>query len=195
MAIDKLEHFATILGNFSLGVVIGGFIVFYFTKPYLISYLTKKAENLATKEDIASITDQVELVKSQYSVILENIKAKNQLRLAALDKRLQVHQEAFTLWRELFGAIHSPDIGKAVIICQEWWGKNCIYLEPEVRRAFTDAYTAANMHASILQDRTGSTQAKANWKIITNFPNTLFAAIQLPALTEMEAKSLGVDKE
>ena len=151
MAIDKLEHFATILGNFSLGVVIGGFIVFYFTKPYLISYLTKKAENLATKEDIASITDQVELVKSQYSVILENIKAKNQLRLAALDKRLQVHQEAFTLWRELFGAIHSPDIGKAVIICQEWWGKNCIYLEPEVRRAFTDAYTAANMHASILQ--------------------------------------------
>ncbi len=135
MTIDELEHFAAIFGPFGFGAVLGGVIVFYFVKPSLIIYFTKKAENLATKEDVASITDQVELVKSQYSVILENIKAKNQLRLAALDKRLQAHQEAFTLWRELFSAIHSPDIGKAVINCQEWWGKNCIYLEPEVREA------------------------------------------------------------
>ncbi len=80
-------------------------IVFSATGGLLGAYLKKKAENLATKEDIEAITKKVEDVRSEYSKQLELHKAtlqlSNQLKLAALDKRLEKHQEAFTLWRSL----------------------------------------------------------------------------------------------
>ena len=69
------------------------------------SYLKKKGENLATKEDIGGITKKIEAIRSEYNAQLESHKASlelsNQLKLAALDKRLQKHQEAYTLWRKL----------------------------------------------------------------------------------------------
>ena len=75
---------------------------------YLPSYLSKKGENLATKEDIAEITREVERVKSEHTErlegIAEHLRYRNQLRLAALDRRLQAHQEAYALWQNLMTA-------------------------------------------------------------------------------------------
>ena len=41
---------------------------------YFVSYLRKKGENLATKEDIGRLTEIVENVKSQFAVDLEFIR-------------------------------------------------------------------------------------------------------------------------
>lgn len=52
---------------------------------YLYSYVKKKADNLATKEDVSEITRQIEVVKHEYSSKLESVKT-------ALGARLFTHQ-------------------------------------------------------------------------------------------------------
>ncbi len=107
---------------------------------FLGSYLKKKAENLATKEDIEDITKKIEEIRSGYNAQIEFLKASlqlsNQLKLAALDKRLQKHQEAYSLWRKLlFSLNHKEKIIPAIIECENWWDENCLYLGHEARSA------------------------------------------------------------
>lgn len=66
--------------------------------------------------------------------------------MAALDKRLQAHQEAFQRWRKLVAYAHGEEVGPLVMECQSWWEENCLYLEPAARIAFSDAYTFAATH-------------------------------------------------
>ncbi|MBS1209224.1 MAG: hypothetical protein H6R19_1622 [Proteobacteria bacterium] len=187
MSPDEVTQLLSYFGTLGLGFVLGTGVVFLLLKFFIPNYLAKKAENLATKEDIGAITSIVAKVNSKYSELLENLKVQHQLRLAAIDKRLQAHQEAFTKWRKLYGAIYSPDIMNVVIECQIWWDENCLYLEPEIRRAFADAFSAASMHESYI---TGGDDVviKNNWKTITDFPNLLFLAVQLPKLTSTESR-------
>lgn len=195
MSLDELKQLLALVGAFGVGGIIAGIAVFYLLKTFIPAYLSKKAENLATREDIAAITDEIERVKTQYSVLLEELKAKHQLRVAAIDRRLQAHQEAFTLWRELFGSVHTEEVGRAVIKCQEWWERNCLYLEPNVREAFVASYSAAHLHHALVQARSDSEILKDNWKLITKFPNVLFEAIQLPTLTAVESKALEITSD
>jgi hypothetical protein len=50
-------------------------IAAFIFRNYLPSYLKKKGENLATKEDIEDITNRIERVRTQYSAQLEEIRA------------------------------------------------------------------------------------------------------------------------
>lgn len=62
-------------------------------------------------------------------------------RLASVEKRLEVHQQAFALWQKLVSVVHRQDErGRVVTECQEWWYNNCLYLEPKVREAFRACY-------------------------------------------------------
>src|SRR5438445_12492320 len=82
---------------------------------YLGAYLRRKGQNFADKEDIKKLTEIVENVRSQHAERLENLAHTNrealeygsrehQSRLAALDRRLETHQQAFTLWQKLMFA-------------------------------------------------------------------------------------------
>jgi hypothetical protein len=189
------EEFAAInslVAAFGVGAVLAAAIAFLFIKFYLSSYLTEKGKNLATREDIEAITDKVESVRSQYATLIEELKARHQLRLAAVDRRLQAHQEAFTLWRKLMCATYTEEIGKVVVECQAWWEQNCIYLEPTVREAFVSAYGAAHGHNALVRSRAEVKIVEESWSLVTGFPNILFKAVQLPTLSELEAKALGV---
>ena len=115
---------------------------------FLGSYLRKKAENVATKEDIEEITKKIEVVRSQYNEQLESFKASlqlsNQLKLAALDKRLQRHQEAYTLWLNLLFSLNDVEkLSLAIDKCQNWWNEYCLYLGEEARFAFKTALIIA----------------------------------------------------
>ena len=194
MTLEELAALKAMLAAFSVGALVAGGVAYLVVKYFLSSYLSEKGKNLATREDIEGITRKVEDVRTQYLSLVEELKARHQLRLAAVDRRLQAHQEAFTLWRKVMAATHTDDIGKVVIDCQSWWEQNCIYLEPGVREAFVTAYGAANDHNSLVKGRVEVSVIQSNWKSITAFPNVLFQAIQLPALSELEAKALGVQK-
>jgi hypothetical protein len=129
-------------------------------------------------------------VKAPYNELLEELRARHQLRMAAIDRRLQVHQDSFVLWRELLDAVHSPNAGPSVVKCQTWWEANCLYLEPEVRKAFIQSYTAASLHPSLLANRADPADIKANWQEVMRFPEVLFSAVHLPPLSELERKTI-----
>jgi hypothetical protein len=67
---------------------------------------------------------------------------KDKFALVALDKKLDVHQRAFSLSRKMFFAIHKPEdekykVGKEAF---EFWEENCLYMSIEVRNEFINAY-------------------------------------------------------
>ncbi|MEK9802649.1 MAG: hypothetical protein VW475_04480 [Curvibacter sp.] len=164
------------------------------------SYLNEKGKNLATKEDIAAITKQVEDVKELYStrlkelehqnaLVLEQLRAQQQLRLAAVERRLAAHQEAFTLWRRLIGAAHSEGVHTLVLECQDWWEKNCLYLGAEARDSFNRAYFAASSHRELTRARVDAEEVKANWALLMKAGDDIVAGVQLPSLGNRESES------
>ena len=58
-----------------LTVIAVGLFLFFTFKNFLPSYFTEKAKNLATKEDIETITEKVEKIKSEFLKDIEFIKA------------------------------------------------------------------------------------------------------------------------
>ena len=84
--------------------------------------------------------------------------------------------------------------GEAVVACQAWWEKNCLYLEPEVRQAFVEAYTNAHLRAQFVLARAESKYITEAWDKVIAFPTVLFGAIQLPPLSETERKSITSDE-
>jgi hypothetical protein len=177
-----------LVGSFSLGALFAVGVFLLVIKYYFPTYFAEKGKNLATKEDVASITREVESVRHEYSALLEELRARHQLRTASLDRRLQAHQEAFTQWRALVtGTIESKN---AIIACQSWWEKNCLYLEPKVRQAFVEAYMNANLRAEFIRAHAESKFIIEAWNKIMAFPNVLFESIQLPPLTPTENEAL-----
>ncbi|MFZ0052673.1 MAG: hypothetical protein WAK96_12940, partial [Desulfobaccales bacterium] len=80
-----------------LSGLIGGITAFFsLSKYFFSSYASEKGRNLATKEDISEITKKIEEIKHQYNLMIEQIKGRHQLRLAALEKRLEIHQQAYS---------------------------------------------------------------------------------------------------
>ena len=83
--IEGLAFFALIVGG----------IVCLFIKLYFPKYLNEKAKNLATKEDIKDITQQVESVKSTYAQLLEEKKSDFQLKFASVEREKNIKKEVY----------------------------------------------------------------------------------------------------
>src|SRR4051812_8238761 len=158
-------------------------------------YLKRKGENLATKEDVTELTHLVENVRTQYAERLENLAQENrkvldrvsrehQLRLAALDRRLETHQQAFTLWRKLKSHIYGENIGEVVMECQTWWNANCLYLDPDAREAFVRAYLAASLHKDLLAGNTPAEDIKENWEKIEHAGAAIETGASLPPIKD-----------
>jgi hypothetical protein len=168
-------------------IILLSIIIIYLYAP---AYIRKKGENLATKEDIAEITDKVEGVKHQYELIREQFKSRSQLRLAAIDQRLETHQKAYSLWRKLLSRVHDKEmIGEIVYECQQWWSENCLYLEPEPRRAFKVALDAASIHNELKEDK-NVTLIERNWSVITQAGEAIVKAVKLPPIGDLESEDI-----
>lgn len=165
---------------------------------FLGAYLKRKGENLATREDTAAINRAVEAIKSEYAEKLQRLSHQNeqllqqrshwhQLRLAALDKRLAVHQEAYTLWRKLFFTLPGPSLRDMVVQCQTWWEQNCLYLTPEAREAFYEAFHRADNHDNLRGDAQAQ---RENFEQIRATGEIIVVAVQLPSLGEREHNDL-----
>ena len=74
----------------SLVAILGIAIIAVLWKTYLPSYLKKKAEHLATKEEIGEITEQVKKVEAKYSTELEKLRSD-------LERRKHVSNTQFEL--------------------------------------------------------------------------------------------------
>ena len=57
----------------------------------------------------------------------------HELSIAALDKRLQAHQEAYTHLVKILRVVHNKDeVSQLLRPALDWWDLNCIYLFPDV---------------------------------------------------------------
>jgi hypothetical protein len=172
---------------------------------YFGAYLRRKGQNFADKEDIKKLTEIVENVRSQHAKELENLAHENrkaieygsrehQLRLAALDRRLDACQQAFTLWRKLYSALHTDKITTVVIECQSWWNGNCLYLDAQAREAFIRACVAANEHESLLKGLTAkcvtSEEIKQNGDIIRAAGVAIVQGAALPPIKDFKAEDV-----
>ena|SRR2546425_4677714 len=191
-----------LLPSIALVIALAGAVAL--ARWYLPSYLAEKAKSLATKEDVAQITREVEQVRHEYArhleelahqhrLVLEQGSRRHQLRLAALDRRLDVHQQAYTLWLKLVASVHNEaEIGDVVIECQEWWGLHCLYLDESVRQAFREAYLAAANHRDFTRARVEARIIKDNWDTITSVGERIVKAVELPPIAGVDSGIGGV---
>lgn len=111
---------------------------------------------------------------------------KNQLRLAALDRRLQAHQEAYSLWHRLMKDMGDQlQLSQTVQDCQSWWIKNCLYLTADARQAFSHAYTVANTYYV----NYGNEEVKLyETQVILGAGSKIVQGVELPIIHEIDDK-------
>lgn len=175
-------------------------LVVLVVRSFATGYGTKKGNNAADLEDLPRLTQIVEEIKQQNAVLLEGLKSQNQLRVAAIDKRLAAHQEAFALWRKLITVLWEGNLHAVVMECQQWWNENCLYLEPAARDAFSLAYSFAPSHRALvagmaIHGTTYSADIEQREKEIMKAGEVLVQAVQLPGLTQAEENAIRKDAE
>jgi len=80
-------------------------VVFGWVLGFTSAYFAAKGKNLATREDIGKIEREVQRVRDEFArtrverahenrLMLRRLGLRHQLRVAALERRLQAHQEA-----------------------------------------------------------------------------------------------------
>jgi len=92
-------------------LVISFLIIVVMLRKYIPSYLVEKARNLATKEDIRAITEEVEAVKAEHTRSLEEFKntLARELEFSKISHaKLQIHKtEQFVKLMEYFNSLLS----------------------------------------------------------------------------------------
>jgi hypothetical protein len=116
---------------------------------------------------------------------------KQQLKLAALDKRLQAAQDAYTSWLTLY-RLPSPDEDDGTDIVEvlrksrDWWNANSLFLSREARDAFYRAWKAADnlaIYRSSHADAKDIIEARAE---IDRAGEIIVKSVFLPAIGELK---------
>ena len=72
LAQQELEMISQFQVRYSYEGIVAGAVVFLLIKFFLPGYLTEKGKNLATSEDVEEITQKIESIKADYSVLLKS---------------------------------------------------------------------------------------------------------------------------
>src|SRR3990172_11560405 len=114
--------------------------------------------------------------------------------MAALDKRLEAHQQAYTLWLQLRRSVHKKNTD-VVIKCQKWWEENCLYLDMESRKAFMSSIHAVALHPDLTGGQATNDKVEENWRYINECGEILIRGAGLPSFGETELKEIDeIDK-
>jgi hypothetical protein len=150
-------------------------VIALFVKKYLPAYVAEKGKNLATKEDIAGITSEIEKVKSEYArsieILRSELRLESSLKEAFRNKCLQAIESINEVlvnvtkycWSEL--AKRSPNehyVWGAVDDTKDNWGfhyfrvaldksilENELYLSEEAIRSLRDLSDQIGMLSSM----------------------------------------------
>ena len=197
MKVEQFEELISAIENIGstdwLFIFIASFVVGF--AAFIGIYLRKKGDNLATKEDIGRITDTIEGIRTYYAKELEDIKSVQSLKLAAIDKRLEAHQKAYSLWIKLVRDTHQEEkINQTVMDCQEWWDANCLYLTSRARIAFKHATICAFDHVGYLRARDVNL-VKQNWADIKRTGELILQGDSLPSFGDHELDHIKRNKD
>jgi len=93
-------------------------------------------EGLLAAIIVAIITTVVQWKIAKKEREIRGGERKDKFRLAALDKRLNVHQEAYYRWSKMIRMRFKADSTDYLLDCQDWYHKNCLYLDSNSRVEF-----------------------------------------------------------
>ena len=119
------------------------------------------------------------------AIFVEWYRQKNRLRLAAIDKRLEVYQEAFALLSGVANTMDAADVSLVELAdkCEAWWLENCLYLDAKAGKAFRGAYVdvlaCAFAPPSSHQEEVERTQQR-----VGDVCNTVAKGVGLPIIVE-----------
>ena len=114
-----------------------------------------------------------------------------ELRLAALDRRLESSQRAYHLWRRLvFADKRSREVFDVIQECQDWWDRNCIYLDAEAREAFLRAFHAASDHDAYVAAHADKTLLMDTMQTAVGAGDLILKGVALPSIGEIESKPI-----
>lgn len=131
------------------------------------------------------------LVGSLVTIHVARANRRGGLQLAAVEKRLAAHQEAYALWCRLLSALHSDRVHDIAVECQAWWEKNCLYLDPKSRRAFREGI----IDAALYQDLKGENDPRETFRRLRGVLDLLVEGAGLPTIGDHEwAKEPGRDR-
>ena len=158
----------------------------------LTAYFGKKGENLATREDIGEITRKIENAKLETQqrfeelaqanrAVLQRQGQRHELSMAAIDKRLAVHQEAFARCFQLYFQAHEEASADLAEQSLQWWRENCLYLSANSNTTFVRACVAAGMHRGLI-DKVPQEALEDNWSRIDGSWETIAAEVDLPQI-------------
>jgi len=130
------------------------------------------------------------LISSITTIIINRTNYQKQLKLAALEKRLDAHQKAFSIWRRIVFNLYKDTIGDVVIEAQNWWENNCLYLGVKSRAAFFHCLNFAVHHSDMRKSRNREydykKEIKESWDTIMLPGKTLVEEVNLPSFGEEE---------
>lgn len=107
----------------------------------IVTTLARLTSDLTVERIKAEHAKELEELEQTNRLLLQQLDQKHQFKLAALDKRLQAHQEAYTLWWNLRNASpHREQAEEEVLKCQEWWVNNNLYLTKKLKMPSTKPF-------------------------------------------------------
>ena len=78
---------------------------------------------------------------------------KQQLAMAALDKRLAVHQEAFYHWHRVSSSLNNTDdLRQSVAEAEVWLPQNHLYLDTDTSKEFFTCIQRASNYPELLEE-------------------------------------------
>jgi len=82
---------------------------------------------------------QRQQMREEFERQQNELESKDKFRLAALDKRMEIHQRAFALGQEMLPLVHAQTEKKISLLqkCEEFWNTSALYLTEEAREAFS----------------------------------------------------------
>ena len=120
---------------------------------------------------------------------------KQQLAMAALDKRLQVHQEAFVIWKNIVSVIRNLEKPFKIVVeeAEEWWYNNCLYLDSKASENFWDCIITAPGYRRLykvheeklkreLSNESDEKMLNETWNTILEPGRSIPAGVELPPL-------------
>lgn len=111
---------------------------------------------------------------------------RNQWALVAMDKRLQAHQDAFRRWYAICSLLSDEKVFELVQEAEEWWKKNCLYLDAKSRHAFKLFPHAVRMRHELLSQTPRDTKMLLEvWKEIQEPGSLLAEGVGLPNIKDV----------
>ena len=118
-------------------------------------------------------------LQNEHAKTLEESRQKHQSNLAAVEVRLQVHQQAFT---RLLGLLKQRDpevLRSHARECEIWWTENCLYLSEEASKAYR-ALCSSFPH-QVSYDNNGDILLPAStWALLTDAFTSIHKVPGLP---------------